>query len=81
MPLKKSYYDYAEHQRDVILHKGYSYEGNIFKQSMSKYMFTEEKRVGILVMMEKVVFELIERVKLIKIHFSYAHKKNTRTFN
>lgn len=81
MPLKESIYKVAEHQRDRILHRGYKYEGNIFKNTMSNFMFRDPVRSSILTYMEKVVFELIERVKQIKSHVNYVVDKNSRYKN
>lgn len=81
MPLKKSLFDVTEHSRDIIINKGFDYEGHIFERSMSSFLFAEEKRAGILAQIEKVVFELIERVKLIKNHVNYTVPKNYRNKN
>lgn len=81
MPLKKSIYEITEHHRDVIMHKGYAYENNIFRKTMSNFIFREEKRSNILARMEAVVFELVERVKSIKNHFNYVVPKNYRNKN
>jgi hypothetical protein len=81
MPLKKSLYKITEHSRDQILHKGFDYQGKIFEKTMSSFIFREEKRSNILAMVEAVFFEVIERVKLIKIHFDYSRKKDSRDFN
>ena len=81
MALKQSLYDLAETRKDRILNKGYSYEGNIFRNTMSTIMFREEKRSGILDELEKIVFELIERVKTIKNHVHFTVGKNYRNRN
>jgi hypothetical protein len=81
MPLKTSLYDAAEHQRDNVLHTGFSYEGQIFKKSMSNFLFRTENAASILEQMEAVVFNLIESVKTIKTFCAYALPKNYRKFN
>jgi len=81
MGLPKSVFEITEHSRDVIKNRGFDYEGHIFERTMSKFLFAEEKRAGILAKMEAVVFELIERVKLIKNHFNYSVPKNYRNKN
>lgn len=81
MPLKKSLYEVTEHSRDNILNKGFDYHGRLFEKTMSSFLFREEKRSSILAKVEEVFFELIERVKGIKIHFDYSRKKNDRNFN
>jgi hypothetical protein len=79
--MAKSFYDIAENQFNSISGTGYAYEGNIFKNTMSHLMFNEEKRAGILAQMEKVVFELIENTKSIKLMFGITMNKNYRDFN
>lgn len=81
MPIRKSVYHDAEHLRDKIGHKGFEYEGKIFERSMSNFMFREEKRSNILARMEIVVFELLERTKMIKNHVNYCVPKNYRNKN
>ena len=81
MPIKESLFDVAEHQRDKILHKGFDYKGQVFKRSMSNYLFRDELRSGILAKMEDVVYNLIELVKDIKNHFNYVVPKNYRNKN
>ncbi len=77
MPIKQSIYKTSEHQRDNLLHQGYQYRGNIFRNTMSKFMFREEKRAAILGYMEEVVFNLIEKVKHIKNHVNYCVPKDS----
>lgn len=81
MPIKRSLYEVAENSRNKILHKGFDYHGRIFEKTMSDFIFREEKRANILGVLEEVYYEMIERVKLIKIHFDYNKKKNYRDFN
>ena len=81
MPLKESVYDVAENIRTEVKHKGFSYQGKIFKRTMSTFMFKEEKRAAILGYIEAVVFQLIEKVKDIKNHVNYVVKKNYRDKN
>jgi hypothetical protein len=81
MPIKKSLYETAEHSRDDIKNKGFDYHGRIFEKTMSSLIFREEKRSGILASLEEIYYEMIQRVKTIKLHFDYAKKKNYRDFN
>lgn len=81
MPLKKSLYEVAEHSQDNILNKGFDYHGQLFQKTMSSFMFREANRANILSVLEEVYYELIQRVKTIKIFFDYRKKKNYRDFN
>lgn len=81
MPLKQSLYEVTESSRNQTLNTGFSYEGKIFEKTMSSLLFREEKRSEILAEMEKVVFHLIESVKMIKLSFDWRKRKNYRNFN
>lgn len=81
MPIKQSLYDIAERQRDRILHKGFNYRGQIFRRSMSRFLFRDPTRASMLDSMEAIVYELIEQVKSIKRFANPRMKKNYRDFN
>ncbi len=81
MPLKQSLYEVTENSRNDIKNKGFDYHGKLFEKTMSSLLFREEKRANILAVIEEVFYEMIQRVKQIKIHFDYAKKKNFRDFN
>lgn len=81
MPLKESLYDITETQRDDIKHKGFDYKGRIFEKTMSNFMFRDDRRKEMLSYFENVIYELIERVKMIKNHANYVVKKNYRNKN
>lgn len=81
MPLKQSLYEVTENSRNDIKNKGFDYHGRIFEKTMSSFIFREENRTNILLKVEEIFYELIQRVKKIKIHFDYAKKNNFRDFN
>jgi len=66
---------------DNIGHKGFNYEKKLFERTMSNYMFREEKRSKILDHLQTVMFELIERTKMIKNHVNYVVSKGYRNKN
>ena len=66
---------------DNIKNLGYKYENNIFKNTMSPSLFVEAKRNFILDKLEKMVFELIEDVKTIKISMNYTLPKRYKKIN
>lgn len=81
MPLKKSVFRVTEHQHDLLKHRGFQYEGRVFEKTMSNFLFRDPTRAAILAKMEIVVFELIERVKMIKNHANYRVSKDYRNKN
>jgi DNA modification methylase len=79
--VKKSRYTSAEKRRDNLKNLGFSYEGKIFRRSMSSYLFVDTLRESILDEYEKTVFYLIEKVKSIKTFFNYTVDKDHREIN
>lgn len=79
--MKKSRYTSAEKRRDSLKNLGFSYEGKIFRKSMSSYLFADTLRESILDEYEKTVFYLIEKVKSIKTFFNYTVDKDHREIN
>lgn len=76
-----SIYDKTTSRHDKINNIGFDYEGNIFKRTMSGYLFQDEERAEILSRFEEIVFFLIEKVKLIKTFYNYTVSKNYRKLN
>jgi hypothetical protein len=78
---KKSLFDKMEHRLDQIQNLGYDYKGKLFQNTLSNVILSDSKRVGILNQFEKIIYQCIESVKLIKVDFNYTFKKNYRKFN
>jgi hypothetical protein len=81
MPLKESLYDIAESQKDNIKHRGFEYKDRIFEKTMSNFMFRSDQRKRMLAYVENVMYELIERTKMIKNHANYVVSKRYRNKN
>ena len=81
MALTESLYKLVKNRKNLILNKGFAYQDKLFERSMSPLLFNEAKREGILKKMEKVMVELIERVKKIKTFVNFAVDKDYRDFN
>ena len=81
MPLKKSVFEVTEHIHDNLKHCGFQYEGRIFEKTMSQFLFQDPTRTAILAKMEIVIFELLERIKMIKNHVNYTVPKTYRNKN
>ena len=77
----ESLYDSVDTRLDVLKNKGYDYKGNIFKKSMSPYLFNDPKRKDILDQYETIIYFLIEKVKYIKTFFNYTVSKNYKHLN
>ena len=76
---RKSYYDFIVTKNDNIPNKGFDYEGNIFKKSLSNITYNgDSNRSTILASIEKVVFNMIESVKRIKNFKNYMVPKNNK---
>lgn len=73
---KDSYFDIAEHSQDDIKNYGFNYEGNLFKNSISKIYFSDNKKDAILTVFDALISYIINQVKMIKKFHNYAMKKN-----
>lgn len=80
-PLKRSYKYVANHANDVYLNLGYDYRENIFKKTLSKQLFANDKSKKILTEIQKLIFLLIEEVKVLKTQFVFAVNKDSKLIN
>ena len=65
--------------KDNLLHTGFDYKGQVMRRVMSKQMFrTNQTMLDFIRMIDSVVYELIESVKLIKTFGNPALDKNER---
>ena len=60
---------------------GYQYKGNIFKRTMSSYLFKDPTRAGILEQFERVMYFLVEKVKTIRTYYNYTVPKDYTKIN
>jgi hypothetical protein len=60
---------------------GYSYKGNIFRNSISSLFYLDDRKIRILNEMEKMIYFLIEKVKNIKKARNYAIDKDSSNIN
>ena len=74
--MNNSLYDFVDTRLDSLLNRGYDYEGNIFRKTMSPYIYADQKRSNILDKFETIIFFLIEKVKGIKVFYNYTVSKN-----
>ena len=54
------------HRNDILLHRGYAYQGNVLQKSISAAMYLESKRAGILAQLETPISTIIDNIKMIK---------------
>ncbi len=80
-PLKRSYNYIANHANDVYLNMGFDYRENIFKKTLSKQLFANDKSAKILTQIQKLVFLLIEETKMLKTRFVFAVDKDSKLIN
>lgn len=79
--MKESLYDKANSRRTHVKNTGFDYEGRIFEKTMSPYLFADPNRRDILNSYERIVFFLIEKVKMIKTFYNYTVPKDYRNLN
>lgn len=70
-----------EHRNDIIKNMGYDYRGAVLRNSLSKVMFIETKREGILNQIETIIDYLIDHVKNIKKQYNWTMDRKWRNFN
>jgi hypothetical protein len=79
--MAESLYDAANSRREKLNGLGYNYKGNIFRRTISSYIFVNSTRASILEKFETLVYFLLENVKTIKTYYNYTVPKNYRKIN
>jgi hypothetical protein len=79
--MTESLYDAANSRREKLNGLGYNYKGNIFRRTLSSYIFVNSTRASILEKFETLVYFLLENVKTIKTYYNYTVPKNYRKIN
>lgn len=77
----ESLYKIAQNRKTSLKNTGFDYKGQIFKRSMSSYLFNDPKRAEILNKLEELVYFLIEEVKTIKTFYNYTVDKDDKSLN
>lgn len=65
-PLQRPYNYNINHANDNYKNLGYDYREKIFKKSVSRQLFANSESSKLLMEMQKMVYFLIEKVKLLK---------------
>lgn len=78
---KKPKMYYAHHFNDHIPDLGYDYHKHVFKKTMSPAIFANEKTANMILRIEDLIDYLIDAVKLIPLHYSIAHDKDSININ
>lgn len=79
--MKVGFNNKLKHRNDVLLHRGYKYQGNILKKTLSHALYLEEVRKSILEKLEEPLSSLVDSVKMIKKTFYWALEKDYTEFN
>lgn len=79
--MKTSLYTIANTRLTKLKNIGYDYSGNIFRKSMSPYLFADPTRSDILTEFEKIFQFMVEQVKLIKTFYNYTVPKDYSGLN
>lgn len=75
-------YDYIiSHNRDNYKNLGYNYRGHIFEKSLSKQVFANPENKKMIKSIERIIFWLVEEVKILKTQFNFAVDKNDKRIN
>ncbi len=79
--MKNSLYEKTNNRLTRVKNTGFDYEGHIFEKTMSPYLFADPNRKDILFSYEKIIFFLIEKVKMIKTFYNFTVPKDYRNLN
>lgn len=77
----ESLYKKAGTRLDKLKNRGFDYQGKIFEKSMSPLLFADPTRKDILNEYEKLIFFLVEKVKMIKTFYNYTVDKDYTKIN
>ena len=77
----ESLYKFSKTRLNQLKNTGYNYQGKIFEKSMSPLLFADPTRKDILNEYEKLIFFLVEKVKLIKTFYNYTVDKDYKNLN
>lgn len=80
-PLKRKYSYIVDHALDNRKNLGYDYRENIFKKTMSNQLFVNPDSNKILTEIQKIVYFLIEQVKLLKTRYLISVDKDYNQIN
>lgn len=78
---RESYFEVAESRNDMFVDRGYEYEGNQIKNSISQYILKDDVKNDIISNWESLIFFLTEQTKMIKKTFNFALSKRFTKFN
>jgi hypothetical protein len=79
--MSTSLYKFATNRLTRLKNTGYDYEGKIFEKSLSPYILNEQNRRDILNEYEKLIYFMVEQVKLIKTFYNYTVDKDYKHLN
>ena len=77
----ESLYKKSRTRLNRLKNTGFNYEGKIFEKTMSPLLFADPTRKSILNEYEKMIFFLIEKVKIIKTFYNYTVDKDYKNLN
>lgn len=79
--MKDSLYEVSRTRMTRLKNLGFDYKGKIFEKTMSPYIFLDPTRRDILQSYEKMIFFLVEKVKMIKTFYNYTVPKDYTKIN
>lgn len=77
----ESLYKTATNRLTRLRDTGFDYKGRVFEKTMSPLMFADPIRKSILNEIEKMVYFMIEKVRLIKTYCNYTVDKDYNKLN
>jgi hypothetical protein len=82
MIYKQSIYTHLHRRKDEKLHLGYDYSERVLSNTMSSILFNSNQRMrSYLSHLNKIMYSIIESVKIIKAYASIGADPNEKRFN
>lgn len=80
-PLNKSPRFYASHYQDKYTDLGYDYRGHIYEKTISKILMKNPRINAFMLYMDKMISDLVDNVKQIRLQFMISLDKKDRNLN
>ena len=79
--MKINFKQQLRHRKDVLLHRGFPYQGQVLYKSLSGALYLEEKRKNILTKLEEPIAFIIDSIKIIKRSYNWTLETDFINFN
>jgi hypothetical protein len=79
--MRDSFYKISGNRMNITKNGGYKYEGNLFKNTLSKIIYRDPSKAMILDILDWLMSYVINHTKMIKRQINYTMPKDHTDFN